>query len=313
MSNTPYSVTTAGRLDSFVATTGITHSRAKAQDYITQGIVRVNGKVVRKCSYALEVGDAVVITGDLPLPSTDFQPIDLHLEVLYEDPTCLVVNKPVGLVVHPGSGMEPGDITLLHGIAHLFTERSLPYSMQMPLVHRLDKDTTGCLLVAKDQASHALLQQQFEHRTVSKTYLALVAGQPPLTEATIDSPIGRSTTNRTRMSVRGAVKLREAQTTYRIVESTGDVSLVECDLHTGRTHQIRVHLHAIGHPVLGDPTYHMPRSLHLSERFDVGTICLHAWRLQFVSPHDQKEHSILAPLPAAFAAALKRAGIEAKR
>lgn len=269
--------------------------------------MRVNGKTIRKSSHPLEPGQTVELCGQLPMPSSDITPTDLRLEVLYEDAACIVINKPVDLSVHPGAGMEPGTVTVLHGIAHLFAARSLPFSMQMPLVHRLDKDTTGCLLVAKDPESHAALQAQFEHRTVQKTYLALVAGRPVLAEATIDSPIGRSTSNRTRMAVRGATKLREAQTTYRVLDATDQAALVECDLHTGRTHQIRVHLHAIGHPVLGDATYTTPTSVHLAGQFGIQSICLHAWRLSFISPHEDRRQTVQAPLPPTLAQAVAAA------
>ncbi len=295
-------------------------SRAKAQTAIEEGLVSVNDEVVTKAAYRVQEGDKVSLQDaeDSKRESGDIQPADLHLEILYEDDACFVINKPAGLAVHPGAGMMADEKTLLHGIAYLYKKKGLPFSGESVLVHRLDKDTTGCLLVAKTPAAHLLLQQQFETRTVQKTYLALVAGIPDAPEATIDAPIGRSVGNRTKMSVNASFTSREAQTTYRVLSGTGSgtgtggVALLECDLHTGRTHQIRVHLHSIGHPVLGDSAYVNALSERLTQELDIRSICLHAWKLAFTSPKDQKEHAVIAPPPSSFQRAVDAAGILSK-
>ncbi len=299
------------RLDSFLAAEGRMLSRAKAQTAIENGQVSVNDSVVRKSAQRLQEGDKVSV--DSPAPDVEVEqtilPVDLHLEILYEDSACLVISKPAGVAVHPGAGMAPGEVTLLHGIAFLFKKKKLKFSSEFVLVHRLDKDTTGCLLVAKTPVANLFLQEQFETRTVKKAYLALVAGIPKVAEATIDAPIGRSVSDRTQMTVYHTGKTREAQTTYRVIDSGKGASLLECDLHTGRTHQIRVHLSSIGHPVLGDNTYTSLQSERLSQEYDIRSLCLHAWTLSFTSPADKKKHDVKAPLPQQLTRAMEVVGV----
>ncbi|MFA6038952.1 MAG: RluA family pseudouridine synthase [Candidatus Peribacteraceae bacterium] len=297
------------RLDVFLASEGRMLSRAKAQKAIEEGLVRVNDARASKASMRLQEGDRVTVRIVEREEENPFAPADLGLAVLYEDDACLVLNKPAGVAVHPGAGMAPGEQTLLNGVAFLFSAQSRSFSADAVLVHRLDKDTTGCLLIAKDPASHATLQKQFETRTVRKQYLALVAGVPERSAAMIDAPIGRSTANRTQMAVRGSSTSREAQTTYHVLESKGQAALLLCDLHTGRTHQVRVHLSSIGHPVLGDGTYRNDLSERLGDEFDVPSLCLHAWKLAFTSPADGKEHHVEAPLPREFEGVLERMGV----
>lgn len=286
-------------------------SRAKAHKAIECGQVNVNDEVVRKPSHRLQEGDKVSV--DSPATAindeNDIVPTDLNLAILYEDDMCMVMNKPADIAVHPGTGMAPGEVTMLHGIAHLFMKRDIHFSTTSVLVHRLDKETTGCLLIAKTSASHLLLQKQFETRTVKKTYLALVAGMPKLPEAIVDAPIGRSVNNRTQMTVFHAAKTREAQTAYRVLSEGKMSALLECDLYTGRTHQIRVHLSSIGHPVLGDGTYTSLLSERLMQEYDIRSLCLHAWKLAFESPADHKNHAVMAPLPQTFKRAMSVAGI----
>ncbi len=298
------------RLDAFLGSDDRTLSRARAQKMIEDGFVKVNGKKQKKCAYRLGIGDEIELADDIPVPVSDIEPVDQDLEILYEDKACMVLNKPAGIAVHPGAGMDDGEVTLLSGIAYLFEKQKLPFSEQSVLVHRLDRETTGCILIAKTPAAHIALQKQFETRTVKKLYLALVAGIPEHPTAKIDSPIGRSQTDRTKMSVRGVSGVREAQTTYRVLESSGEVSLLECDLHTGRTHQVRVHLQSIGHPVLGDPSYTSPLSMRLAEHHEIKNLCLHAWKLTFQSPAKKKAQTVVAPLPESFAEVLEECGIE---
>ncbi len=286
-------------------------SRAKAQKAIEDGRVSVNDETVTKASFRLQEGDHVQLSGEEAPRISQIEAEDMHVPVLYEDGACMVLDKPAGIAVHPGAGMAPEEKTLLSAIAFLFHERSLPFSPESVLVHRLDRETTGCILIAKDPASHIALQEQFETRTVTKTYLALVAGVPELPTATIDAPIGRSVADRTRMGVTKVGKTREAQTTYRTLATGGHAALLACTLHTGRTHQVRVHLQSIGHPIIGDGTYTSTLSERLADDFDIRDLCLHAWKLSFLSSADRKEHAVIAPVPRAFAEALKKVGIDA--
>lgn len=301
------------RLDSFLAADGRMLSRAKAQKAVEEGQVSVNDQVVKKSAHRLQEGDKVAVQGQARASADAGRapsPVDLHLRVLYEDEACLVLDKPAGVAVHPGSGMAPGEVTLLSGIAHLFDERGLPFSAESVLVHRLDKETTGCILVAKTPAAHLFLQSQFEERTVRKLYLALVAGIPQQKTATVDAPIGRSISDRTQMTVFHAGKAREAQTTYRVLAEGKDAALLECDLHTGRTHQVRVHLSSIGHPVLGDTSYTSVLSDRLRDEHDIRNLCLHAWKLTFASPADEREHQVIAKVPKDFLSSAEKTSIE---
>lgn len=302
-------VPTPERLDVFLTAEGRLPSRAKAQAAIEAGLVTVNGEAVRKPAQRLQEGDRVALLADVPRSPAQFEPADLHLNILYEDAACMVLEKPAGIAVHPGSGMPASEKTMLHGIAYIFGKKKIMFAGDGVLVHRLDRETTGCLLVAKTPDAHRSLQEQFQARTIDKQYLALVAGVPKPPSAVIDAPIGRATFERTKMSIMAVNKAREAKTTYRTLASSKNASLLLCDLHTGRTHQLRVHLHAIGHPILGDPTYVSTLSERLAGEQDIGILCLHAWKLSFESPADRKRKDIIAPLPEAFARVLKKVGV----
>ncbi len=296
------------RLDAFLAGEGRMRSRAQAQKAIEAGLVRVNEEKVTRVSERLQEGDAVVLTAPLPQADASVKPVDLHLTVLHEDAASIVINKPAGIAVHPGAGMAPEEVTILHGAHHLFNERSLSFNENSVLVHRLDQDTTGCLLLAKTPEAHRVLQKQFELRSVEKKYLALVAGIPTHSKATVDSPIGRSQTHRTSMSVFGAGKVREAQTTYEVLAEGDRSSLLLCDLHTGRTHQIRVHMHALGHPVLGDSTYSNDLSERLTQEKDIRSLCLHAWTLSYDSPAGGRV-TVTAPVASELTRAMTQCGV----
>jgi 23S rRNA pseudouridine1911/1915/1917 synthase len=262
---------------------------------IKDGFVLVNGRIARKPAMIVGPEDKIEVSGTgEPVTETRLEARDLKLEVLYEDDACMVINKPAGIPVHPGAGIPKDASTILHGIAYIFKKKKIPFSSSAVLVHRLDKDTTGCLLIAKNPAAHKELQKQFESRTVKKFYLAIVAGVPSPAAAVIDASIGRSTGDRTKMTILGSSKTREAKTTYRTLDAGENAALLSCELHTGRTHQIRVHLHGIGHPILGDPTYRTPTSESISEKAGIDGLCLHAWQLKFISPADGKEHEIKA-------------------
>lgn len=305
-----WTVEAPARLDIFLANAGAVSSRVKAKDVVKAGHVMVNGRVVRKVAMVLTLGDVVQMSKtEEPVTETRLKGIDLKLKVLYEDDACMVINKPEGYAVHPGAGMPADEPTILHGIVHLFKERKIPFTSASVLVHRLDKETTGCLLIAKTPAAHKTLQKQFEDRTVRKVYLAIVAGVPNPPSAIIQASIGRSTANRTKMTVFGSSKTREAKTTYRTIDATKEAALLACELHTGRTHQIRVHLNTIGHSILGDPTYVSSQAENLCETFDIHDLCLHAWQLSFHSPADNKEHAITAPPSKMFHDALTKSSL----
>ncbi len=297
----------SGRLDQFLAHESGIKSRTKAKKLIEEGRVKVNGKLVLKVSATIRGGDKVEYTlfEGASVPSEDHSP--LALPILFEDDDCFVIDKPAGVAVHPGSGMKKDEVTILSALRPLFKARSLPYSPTEILVHRLDKDTTGCLLIAKTPEVHLKLQKQFQDRSVAKTYLAIVAGVPKPASAMIDAPIGRHGGARTKMAVHRSVKSRSATTTYRTVKKSKEAALLECDLHTGRTHQIRVHLTAIGHPLLGDETYATKVSKQLSEEYGIRRVCLHAWKLSFES--EGKKMNIEAPIPSSLKSTMKLLGL----
>lgn len=297
------------RLDAFLAKDGRTLSRAKAQESIEAGAVSVNEEVVTKVAYRLQEGDVVEMEEREVVDSSAIEPADLGISVLYEDDACIVLDKPAGYAVHPGAGMGPNEKTMLNGIAFLFAERKLSFSAEAVLVHRLDKETTGCLLVAKTAEAHRALQKQFEDRSVKKEYLALVAGVPDPPSAVIDASIGRSASDRTKMTIYGSGKSREAKTTYRTLRAAKDAALLLCELHTGRTHQIRVHLSSLGHPILGDGSYTSQLSERLSDQYDIRDLCLHAWKLRIQSPANEKVIDVTSPLPESLVSSLKKAGL----
>lgn len=308
-----WTVDTAGRLDSFVAASEPTLTRARAQKLIERQNVTVNGKLITRPAHMVRVGDAVEVA-DVPLESnTVVEPVDLKLTIAYEDEHCVVIQKPIGLPVHPGAGMAPGAVTVLSGIAWLYKKWKLPFSSGHCLVHRLDKETSGCLLVAKTPEAHLALQKQFEERSVQKTYLALVAGTPKEKTALIDAPLGRHGQSRTRMAVIGASKTREAQTTYTVLSAAKRASLLEVALHTGRTHQARVHLRAINHPIVGDETYATDVSRRLSRELEAPRVCLHAWKLAFTPIGTKKTVTVTAPLPQDLLDMLQKTSLEAPK
>lgn len=274
------------RLDTFVAALDGVRSRAHAQALIKNGSTVVAGRKQTKCAHMLVSGQDVVVTfPEIPFSDeltleTDVAP----LSILYEDEACFVIDKPAGIAVHPGAGMSAQQSTVLDYLKPLFSDRSLPYSASHCLVHRLDKETTGCLIIAKTPVSHLSLQRAFQLRTVRKTYLAIVYGVPSPRKALINAPVGRHVSRRTTMSVTAASSSREARTAYDTFASSHGASLLSCDLQTGRTHQIRVHLSSVGHPVLGDQTYGNGNAASLAERHGISRLCLHAWKLCFPSP-----------------------------
>jgi 23S rRNA pseudouridine1911/1915/1917 synthase len=301
------------RLDGFLAKESQELSRVQAKAAIEAGEVSVNGATVTKPSLRLNAGDRVEWDGEVVREDAGvIKPADLKLKILYEDDACFVIDKPAGIAVHPGSGMEKDEKTILHGIAHVFKKQKLPFSSDSVLVHRLDQETTGCLLIAKTREAHRTLQKQFETRTVKKFYLTLVAGVPHPPKAVIDAPIGRSTSDRTKMAITRMSAARQAKTSYQVLSQNANASLVVCELHTGRTHQLRVHLLAIGHGILGDVKYANQKSEDVSMEYGINHLCLHAWKLTFVSPADGKEHTVEAPVTKEMKSALKKLELSMK-
>jgi len=274
------------RLDVFLVNRERDISRSGLQRLIELGRIRINNQVV-KPSQKIKPGDR--ITMDVPKP----EPLELKgeaipLEVLYEDDYLLVLNKPAGIVVHPAPGNWTG--TLVNALLHRFTQLSGVAGSERPgIVHRLDRDTSGVLLVARTDAAHRDLARQFAGREVEKVYLALVHGVPRAAEGRIETPIERDPVRRRRMTTRTG-RGRAARTTYRVLRKWPKFALLEVRIHTGRTHQIRVHLSSIGHPVAGDTLYGAPPAAQ--DRF-----FLHSHRIGFRSPAVQESVEVVSPLP----------------
>jgi 23S rRNA pseudouridine1911/1915/1917 synthase len=284
------------RLDVFLAKELPQFSRARLQQLIRGEFVKLNGKTPRPREIIRE-GD-VVDLNEPPPEKIDNQPEEIPLSILYEDVDLIVINKPAGLVVHPGAGHRGG--TLVNALLHHSPNLSGIGGKERPgIVHRLDKETSGCIVIARNDAAHRSLSIQFAERTVEKIYLALVAGKLRKIRGLIEEPIGRHPKDRQRMSVRSS-RGRAAQTEYRIVRSSANASLVECKLHSGRTHQIRVHLHHLGHPVLGDKIYGAKFAKDFARQM------LHAWKLGFTHPQTNKRMNFEAPLPDDFNAAMQQ-------
>lgn len=273
-------------------------SRARAGSWFEKGEVRVEGKPARK-SHHLRVGERV--EGIIPAsPPAELRPQDLPLQILHQDPTLLVVNKPRGLVVHPGSGVKEG--TLVNALLFHFPDLAGVGEPQRPgIVHRLDRFTSGCLVVARSDEARRDLMRQFARRRVRKEYLALVHGQPRPERGMIEAPLGRHPVARQKFSIQEGG--RPALTRWRVLARLGAWSLLSLDLLTGRTHQIRVHLAALGHPVVGDPTYgRRPDPWNLKGQF------LHAHKLGFSHPQDGQDREFIAPLPDELALILAELG-----
>ncbi|MEW6033946.1 MAG: RluA family pseudouridine synthase [Chloroflexota bacterium] len=285
---------TGERLDRFLAGMHPALSRSQLQKLIAQGLVTVNDRRA-KASLRLAPGDTVRVLLPPPEPAVPL-PEDIPLNIVYEDAELLVVDKPAGMTVHPAPGEHRH--TLVNALlAHCPSIDQGARGERPGIVHRLDKDTSGLMVVAKTPSAHEGLVEQFRSRSVVKTYLALVVGHVTPKTGAIEAPVGRDTANRKRMGVvEGG---REARTRYRVTEYFGDHSLLEVTPETGRTHQIRVHLAAIGHPVAGDRVYGR-RSPYLARQF------LHAARLAFRHPMTSEYLDFTTPLPPDLQQALAR-------
>src|SRR5256885_14311429 len=283
------------RLDQFLAKRLPEFSRSRLQELIRDGFVRLNNSTSRP-RQIVRNGDKIDLT-EPPLEKIEALPEQIPLEVLFEDNDLVVINKPPGLVVHPGAGHREHPLVnaLLN---HCATLSGIGGKERPGIVHRLDKETSGSLVVAKNDATHRDLSKQFAARTVEKIYLALVAGKLRKPAGAIEEKIGRHPVHRKQMSAT-TLRGRVAKTEYRVVRSSDRATLIECRLHSGRTHQIRVHLHHLGHAVLGDKIY-APRLAK-----DFPRQMLHAWKLGFRHPKTGEWKSFEAPLPHDFATGIK--------
>lgn len=262
-------------------------SRTQIQNMISKGCVEVNGKVI-KASYKIELDDEVIV--HIPeVESTDILPEDISLDVVYEDQDVIVVNKPTGMIVHPSAGIYSG--TLVNALLYHCHDLSGINGVTRPgIVHRIDKDTSGLLMVAKNDMAHQSLSEQLQEHTVVRRYYALVNGVIPHEFGRIEAPIGRDVNDRQKMTCTDK-NAKEAITNFKVLERFKNMTLVECRLETGRTHQIRVHMQYIGHPVYGDPQYGLRRDDTTYGQY------LHAKILGFVHPRTQEELYFESDLP----------------
>jgi 23S rRNA pseudouridine1911/1915/1917 synthase len=266
-------------------------SRARLQALIDDGHVRVDG-AVRKAAHRLAGGEHVDVQVPPP-PDQELAPEAADLTVIYEDEHVLVVDKPAGMVVHPGAGHAKGTLAAV-ALSHAPSMSSVGGARRPGIVHRLDKDTSGLLVLAKSQVAYDALTAQLAERTVSRRYLAVVHGRVGLAEGVIDKPIGRHPHHRTRMAVVASGKGKRAVTHYRILERFSQFTYVEVTLDTGRTHQIRVHFASLGHPVAGDDVYGDRKS---ALPVPLGGYALHAVALAFVHPASQKRVEFGSNIP----------------
>lgn len=277
------------RIDKALASLQEEWSRSQINNWVTDGIVKVNGVEV-KAKYKVKEGDIIEV--DVPEPETlEVIAEELDLNIVYEDADVVVVNKPKGMVVHPAPGHATG--TLVNGLMHHCKDLSGINGILRPgIVHRIDKDTSGLLMVAKNDVAHESLVNQLVEKSVTRKYTALVHGHIAHDKGTIDAPIGRDTKDRQKQAVVDNGK--HAVTHFQVIERFGDYTLVECRLETGRTHQIRVHMQYIGFPLVGDPKYGPKKTL------DFGGQVLHAGILGFIHPTTGEYLEFSTPLPEDF-------------
>lgn len=294
------------RLDHFLRQKFPAASRVTLKRLIEQGHIRVNGQVV-KPTHAPRAGEQVEVHWPEARPA-EAQPEDIPLDILFEDQSLLVINKPAGLVVHPAAGHE--EHTLVNALLHHCrgSLSGIGGVARPGIVHRLDKETSGCLVVAKNDETHLALSEQFSTRVVKKIYHAIVCGELARNAGEIHAAIARHPTHRKRMAAHDDASGRAAHTSYRVLERLHGATLVEALLHTGRTHQIRVHFQFLGHPLAGDDTYGATKNRRLKEltHYTPSRVLLHAKELSFLHPRTQKILKFDAPLPEDFKAALEQ-------
>lgn len=288
------------RLDRYVATELPDLSRTYLQQLITEGRLLVDGQS-RRAAFKMTPGQ--VVTVSLPVTEEfELEPQDIPLDIIFEDDDILVVNKPAGMVVHPAPG-HPRD-TLVNAVLFHAPDISIQGSTRPGIIHRLDKDTSGVMVVAKSNRAQISLVEQWQGRAVTKHYTALVSGVIEEDTATVDAPIGRNQVNRQQMTTTRSG--REAITHFTVLERFDDATLLDVRIETGRTHQIRVHLAFIGYPVVGDALYGNKVSARVAERVEAQRQFLHATSLGFRMPSTGKPRSFVAPLPEDLEAVLER-------
>ena len=277
------------RIDKALSLMEASWSRSQIGNWLDEDRIVVNGEKV-KAKYKVKKGDVIEVT--VPeVEDLEIIPEDLNLEIVYEDADVLVVNKPSGMVVHPAPGHASG--TLVNGLMHHCTDLSGINGVARPgIVHRIDKDTSGLLMVAKNDVAHESLVNQLVEKSVTRKYTALVHGHIAHEKGTINAPIGRDQKDRQKQAV--IDKGKHAVTHFQVIERFGDFTLVECRLETGRTHQIRVHMNYIGYPLAGDPKYGPKKTI------DFDGQVLHAGVLGFVHPVTKEYLEFESPLPADF-------------
>ncbi|MBV7275032.1 RluA family pseudouridine synthase [Clostridiaceae bacterium UIB06] len=278
------------RLDLFLSRLFEDKSRSYLQNLIEEGNVRING-INKKSNYKLKPNDIVDI--NIPEPvALNIEPEDIPLDILYEDSDVIVVNKPQGMVVHPAAGIYNG--TLVNALLNHCEDLSGINGVARPgIVHRIDKDTSGILVVAKNDNAHNKLAEQLKDHSMTRVYIALVEGVLKKEEGTVDAPLGRHPIERIKIAV--VKDGRRAVTHYRVLERFKNSTLVQCVLETGRTHQIRVHMAHIGHPLVGDPVYGYKK-----QRFNLEGQMLHAKKLGFIHPSTRKYIEFESELPEYF-------------
>jgi 23S rRNA pseudouridine1911/1915/1917 synthase len=281
---------TRERLDVYLTACMPEFSRSRLQGLIRDGFVTVDGEPVMKTGRDLEPGEQVQIHIPPPIPSGLIAE-DITLDIIFENDDLMVVNKPAGMVVHPSPGHDSG--TLVHAaLGHAPEMEGIGGEERPGIVHRLDKETSGLIVIAKNEQSHRWLQDQFRNRTVEKIYLALVDGKPPTPVGRVEAPIGRKATQRKLMAVVPLEKGRAAVSEYRTLESFPDHTLLEVHPLTGRTHQIRVHMAFLGCPITGDTIYGKKKpTVVLNRHF------LHAYRLKIILPDEEQPRVFEAGLP----------------
>ena len=286
------------RLDAFLSRRGDNLSRSAAQKLIEAGAVRLNGRLPKK-NDRLDLGDTVEYT--IPEPKeVDIVPKDIPLEIVYEDEDVAVINKPKGLVVHPAAGHQ--DDTLVNGLLYAMGDSlsGINGELRPGIVHRIDKDTSGLLAIAKNDLAHTVLASQLKDHSMARTYEAIVCGSFREDSGTVDAPIGRHPTDRKKMCVTQR-NSKPAVTHWEVVERFRGYTHIRCRLETGRTHQIRVHMAYIGHPILGDTVYG-----HKKPELGQSSQCLHAGALCFRHPRDGRPILVFAPLPDYFQQVLEK-------
>lgn len=278
------------RLDRYLTETLTDYSRSRLQTFIKEGCVHVNGEPAKKMGQALESGDLITVVVPEARPST-LVPEAIPLDILYEDEQSIVINKPAGMVVHPAVGHETG--TLVHAVlAHCGDLQGFGGEIRPGVVHRLDRDTSGIIVMAKNEKAHIFLQNQFKDRDVNKRYLALVDGAPPTPTGRVEAPIGRDPIRRQQMAILTPDKGRAAVTEYMTRKKYAKHTLIEAHPLTGRTHQIRVHLAFLKCPVVGDVLYgRKKQTVALDRHF------LHAYKLTILLPGHDAPMTFEAPLP----------------